>query len=363
MNVGIISNEPHAKSHAKELTKLGHTVSLLGGRPSVVPPSVDVIVCRPASCSHHGFDVAMAEKRAGRRVIIANGVVEVVDAVQLLDPKQKKKAQEPESAPAHVRAPHVLSATEWIDKMLAGLGIYGPLLHRDAAEDAVTWLAKRGRSEEQAAVLVQEWREYLKIHKTGLDRISRCLREDVLAPEPPRWKKLTGYYVPPKGPVYLSTFAFTDSSLAADVFKLINTFETQEAAQAAMELKMKRPAKPAPVPAAEPVVEPMVEPVAVEPVAVEPLAPVRVEPVVPARAVVDVPTPAATRVILEAGAKKKAPLPWDASLRSALALVLAEMKATRVIALTVNQEGKVLYQREELVVVVKDGDMIVSPED
>ena len=356
MNIGIISNEPHAKSHARELTQLGHTVSLLGGRPNIVPPSVDVIVCRPASCSHQGFDVAMAEKRAGRRVIIANGVVEVVDAIQLLDPQQKKKKKVSEPEPAKiVGAPApapVLSAVEWIDKMVAGLGFYGPLLHRDAAGDAVTWLAKRGRSEDEATALVQEWRTYLKVHKTRLDRISRCLREDVLAPEPQRWKKLTGYYVPPKGPVYLSTFAFSDRSLATDVFKLINTFETQEAAQAAMELKMKRPAKPAPVPAVEPVVEPVVEPLA------------------PARVAVDVPTPAATRVLLEAGAKQmeakiaaKAPLPWDASLRSALALVLAEMKTTRVLSLSVDLDGKVVYRREEVVVVVKDGDMTVSPED
>ena len=82
MNIGIISKQDHAKSHKKALLAKGHQVQMLGGNPRVIPPSLDVVVCRPASCAHGGFSKAMSLRRDGTEVIIANGVGEIAKAVR-----------------------------------------------------------------------------------------------------------------------------------------------------------------------------------------------------------------------------------------------------------------------------------------
>lgn len=75
MIVGIISKEDHAKSHAKGLEEDGHVVHLLGSNGERIPDNLEVLVCRIASCSHHGSSVAREWKRkTGRPLVVEDGL-------------------------------------------------------------------------------------------------------------------------------------------------------------------------------------------------------------------------------------------------------------------------------------------------
>ena len=83
MLIGIVSKPEHCKPHMKALAKEGHEVRLLGGESCApYPPSLDLIVCRPASCSHQAFWEAAEAKRNGERVIFENSVTKIVRSVR-----------------------------------------------------------------------------------------------------------------------------------------------------------------------------------------------------------------------------------------------------------------------------------------
>ena len=85
MRIGIISKPEHAKVHETRLRQSGHEVTQLGSSPVLLPPTLDVIVCRVASCSHAATDVAMREKRLGRRpVIFEDGVTGILREIEAL---------------------------------------------------------------------------------------------------------------------------------------------------------------------------------------------------------------------------------------------------------------------------------------
>ena len=78
MKVGIISKEEHCKPHAKAIRAAGHEVKLLGGGPLVdVSPSIEVLVCRTASCAHSADATARAVKREFFAVLFYYNVVDV----------------------------------------------------------------------------------------------------------------------------------------------------------------------------------------------------------------------------------------------------------------------------------------------
>ena len=367
MMVGIISKEAHAKSHQQALMKLGHSVSLLGGGRPTIAPNIDVIVCRPASCSHQGFDVAMAQKRAGRKVIIANGVIEILEAVK----KMQSVVSTPVVSTPVRAAPAPLSTIVWISSMLQTLGIYGSLMHRDSAEPVIAKIVKQTLSEGTGKAFLSSWKTYINVHKSGMDRVAEQIRND--NGPAPKWKKVTGYYVPPIGKITHSTFVVSNPARVKEVFPLLNVYETEEEARKVME------AKSAKVHAAAAPVRTILKrsPEAGVPVT----APVAPAPApAPAQREIDTlldtgaakmqehareqaQTNKAMAAFVELKAKAKAQHAWDASLRSAIALVMAEMKSTRVLSLTLTQDGKVTFQREEVVIVVKDGDMTVTTED
>jgi len=75
VNLGIVSKPDHAKAHAKGLEADGHVVVLAGSGGERLTDTLDAIVCRIASCSHHGSKVAREwAKRTGKPLIIEDGL-------------------------------------------------------------------------------------------------------------------------------------------------------------------------------------------------------------------------------------------------------------------------------------------------
>ena len=66
LNIAIVSKRDHAKAHAAGLTEDGYTVVLVGEDGDRLTDAHDLIVCRIASCSHHGSKIAREwAKRTG----------------------------------------------------------------------------------------------------------------------------------------------------------------------------------------------------------------------------------------------------------------------------------------------------------
>ena len=73
MKIGIVSAQKHCKTHLRQLTKDGHEVYCLGGRPSKIPPSYDVLIVRIASMRHTD-SYKHWHKETGRPVIYEDGL-------------------------------------------------------------------------------------------------------------------------------------------------------------------------------------------------------------------------------------------------------------------------------------------------
>ena len=349
MIVAMISKEAHAKSHQKELEKHGHKVLMLGGGTPVVAPTVDVIVCRPASCSHHAFDVAMGHKRQGRNVVIANGVTEIIDSVNSL---YSGGSLFPASVPLPLKVEPVITLLEdlsvpaWITTMSERLGLYGPLLHRHSVESVVAGLAGKDTK------LLAAWKRYLKDKPQSYERIRTDIREDVVAGNKIWPGKTACYYIPERGGVRESHFVVTRPELVAPAFQALEVFATKAEAEAFLAQK-KRASVPEPKP--KPIPSPVL--VAMHAPSSSTLAAL-VLPSVAAPPAVQPPPVAAPAPV----AAPKA-VSWDASLRSAIALMLAEMKTTRVTEISIRSDGTVNFKREEVVIVVNEGSMTVGLED
>jgi len=99
MKIAIISKEDHAKSMVNMLRDDGHEIVLLGSRPTMVPPTVDLLICRSVSCSHGATDLALKWKRDGKKVIFDSGVTRVKEEVDKLVPP-RPQPQPQVSAPS-----------------------------------------------------------------------------------------------------------------------------------------------------------------------------------------------------------------------------------------------------------------------
>lgn len=96
MKIGIISKKPHAKNHAQALKREGHDVVLLDGDPKRIPSSIDLVICRTASCSHGASNVALEWQRSGGGfLVMENGLSGALRAIrQYIEPKKSKKKKE-----------------------------------------------------------------------------------------------------------------------------------------------------------------------------------------------------------------------------------------------------------------------------
>jgi hypothetical protein len=99
MKIAIISKEDHAKSMVNMLRDDGHEIVLLGSRPTMVPPTVDLLICRSVSCSHGATDLALKWKRDGKKVIFDSGATRVKEEVDKLVPP-RPQPQPQVSAPS-----------------------------------------------------------------------------------------------------------------------------------------------------------------------------------------------------------------------------------------------------------------------
>jgi hypothetical protein len=85
-SIGIISKPEHAKGLIKALAETDYKPTILGGDPTTLPPSFNVIVCRYKSCSHGASWLASEELRAASRpVIFENGSERVLQCLKEID--------------------------------------------------------------------------------------------------------------------------------------------------------------------------------------------------------------------------------------------------------------------------------------
>jgi len=324
VNIGIISKSTHAKSHIAALKKEGHHVVSLGGNPrKPLPPSLDVIVVRPASISHGGFDTGMEAKRDGRKVIIANGVTEMLNAVRELQPKPTKREEKKKD----------MSAIEVIHTLSEKLGVYGPALHTESAGPTVQALAGKSGA---------AGKEGFAVWKAALKTITAKTIQDRMRKSAPELGVTVAYTYPERGGVRSTGFVVKDEEAFSAVLSRLPVAKTEKEAIAKVEemkaetaAKRKLPRKDKKAakkviltPPREKVLPPVVQPL--------PKAP---PPPPPAP-----PLPAA----------------WDAQLRSAIGLVLSEMRAAKVTGLAISSEGLVTFDREVVVVQTQSGSMKVG---
>ncbi len=334
MKIGIISKKSHAKSHVKALRREGHKVLLLGGNPNQVPPSLDVLVCRPDSIAHSGFATAMAAKKKGMTLILANGVTEILSAVKDMQPAEEETMEVNNSA----------NIIRVLSKLL---GVYGHPLHEPKSGPVVEALASQRGAD--GALGLKLWKQAL----------TACKQESVRgwARDEAAKRKGAGvihvYSNPPRGGVRKIPMFVTDEAALGTVLSRMALARTEAEAR---KMKKTRGAM-RPKPKAEPkpkqesargwardeVTKTVAQPQPGSPAANE-------VPTMPPKPPTPVKKPAPPVVA--------AKLPWDANLRSALSLVLAEMKAAGLTAISIEEDGSVSYKR----VVVTEGSMQVLPD-
>lgn len=334
MNIGMISKPAHAKSHVQALQKRGHKVITLGGNPSKIQPSLDILVCRPASCSHGGFDTAMAHKRKGGEVIFANGVLEICQAVQGLNP-----------APLTSAPPKERGVAPLITQLAQLLGVYSSLLHVDEAGPVVQWLAnKKGTTDEAMKV----WGEARKAYKTNSvrSRLQASGKDSGKEAKKRGWDLHWAHTAPPYGGSRKVALVVADSSVVEETCRRLRVFLTAEeatghakAARAAYEAKRKSERGATKAEAA------------VKVKAAVKAKPKPAPPVVAKTAPVEPPS----AVQPGEGGVPRAQA-WDAQLKSAIGLLLAEMREVQVTSLTVTTAGAVSFER----VVTTTGSMTVD---
>lgn len=105
MKIAIISKEAHAQACALRLRERGHEVLLLGSTPKDIPETVDLIVCRTVSSSHHGHGLALQAKRDGREVLFTNSVTGVLNSLER-NKKMGKEERSPSQTPRTVYGTH-----------------------------------------------------------------------------------------------------------------------------------------------------------------------------------------------------------------------------------------------------------------
>lgn len=372
MNIGIISKEDHAKSHAIALEALGHRVSVLGATPSEVPSSLDIIACRPASCSHRGFDVAMEikrDKKDRREVIIADGVTEILAEVKRLS--TKKPAEKGDAVgTTSISRTSALTAREALLMLSQRLGVYGSVLHHKSAAEIVRQLAVKNGASDVTQVMALWGSAVTSLRREAVRNWCRAMktREDKTGRgDLPvgRWASI--YTAPRLGGAREMLVRVVNEDRLQDLLtqsKLYSTFEEAEAARKAR-LQLKEPevnpvalAEEEPEAVMEPEVEPEVEvfsPVAVSSPAQGEAAVVSAQPEAQEPEVVAPAPPVAITKVTEKTEKN-----WEGQLRSALELLLAEMRSSRILEVTVAQNGAITFKREVIIVRVEEGEMIID---
>ena len=163
MKIAIISKEDHAKSMVNMLRDDGHEIVLLGSRPTMVPPTVDLLICRSVSCSHGATDLALKWKRDGKKVIFDSGATRVKEEVdKLVPPRPQPQPQvsapsprpqqqtatpvKPPATPASSATPATpasspspfpkreRSTRELVEQLFEGLGWFSSRLHSTQAD-------------------------------------------------------------------------------------------------------------------------------------------------------------------------------------------------------------------------------------
>jgi hypothetical protein len=313
MNIGIISSKAHAKSHAAALQKAGHRVVMLGGSPSKLPPSLDILVMRPASISHGGFDKGMEAKRGGRTVIVANGVREIVSAVEALQPQ------------ATVKAPEMKTSSEIFRVLAQGLGVYGAMLHRESAGPVVSQLAARKGEEGQEAFGL--WKKAMAgCSEHSLRQYLRKKAKELN----PTWV----YTYPSRGGVRETGFVVRDAEALDLVLSKLAIAKTREEAEAKLEAAKKAPKVPRKVKVPRKAKKEAKK--LVRRTAAPPAPPAPPAPLVP-----------------------EVPKTWDHQLKSAIGILLTEMRAAKVLSVSVLSDGSVSFEREVVVVTTEQGSMKV----
>tara|TARA_Y100000310_G_scaffold115743_1_gene114338 strand:+ start:2326 stop:3225 length:900 start_codon:yes stop_codon:yes gene_type:complete len=127
--IGIISKKDHCKSHVAALKKRGYRVRVLGDRPTKVPSSIDLLMCRTLSCSHLGSDVALAHKRAGYPVLMANSVTKLLRYLEGLNMEKDWSNA---------------TGRELVEETLRVLGFFAPALTRKDPEEIALWAESLG---------------------------------------------------------------------------------------------------------------------------------------------------------------------------------------------------------------------------
>jgi len=331
MKVGIISNKSHAKSHAAALRKKGHDVVMLGGNPKQIPPTLDALVCRPASISHGGFDSAMAAKKTGMTVILANGVTEVLTAIYELEPHEEEDTTMNE----------INNSADAMRVLSRLLGVYGSPLHESKAGPVVEQLAHaRG---ENGALGLKLWQKALKTCKR---ESVRSWAKDQGDKKDPRAKWV--YTYPRRGGVRKVCVFVTDGDSLGIMLSRMEIAATEKNAK-----KLKKSRNPG-VRKAEAPGKSAEAGLPVKPSKVGGLpTPASNAELSPPKKSLPVPPPPATPApaVQANGA-------WDTQLKSAISLVLAEMKVTNVKVVNIGADGSVAWQRVE----VTEGSMQLQPD-
>ena len=93
MKIALVSKPEHCRRHKEAIEELGHRVKLMGGNPHQIPATVDAVVLRIRSCSHHASDVAHAWKRANpnKPLIRENGKTGIVRELLCIFPPDRPK--------------------------------------------------------------------------------------------------------------------------------------------------------------------------------------------------------------------------------------------------------------------------------
>lgn len=340
--IGIIGDEPHLKGYVKALTDRGHTVRLLGGSPLYpLPANLDVIVCRPSSCSHNGFDVAMKSKRAGRNVVVSNNLTDTIKQVEeTVMARQPKAVVEAKLSDIKLPDLNVLTATEYATYMVKVLGVYGALLHEsENARDFMIELIKQRfplQNKTQQELLVF-WEESLSRFQRNTIRVS-CRRIEVD-------RSIEGVlchrvFFPTRSGIQSTPVLYRKDFDLNILGRWALAALTEVQAKAKFALTEVKESK---------VVDTKVEVTPVSIVALPPAPDPRPAPlpVVPSNVTAAPSTPAV-------------PPSWDTQLRVALGLVIAEMKTAKVRSVRIDQTGKVSFVREIVVVQLEDGSMDVD---
>lgn len=334
MKVGIISKPDHCKAHILELVKHGHDPVCLGASPATVPDSIQLIVCRIASCSHQGSEIAFALKREGREVLFEDGVKAMLDHIQTLEKPVN-------ITPKEGTLPVNETVAETIEAAMKACGVFCSRLYNLTATQAVDLLVQhrfvQGQAAREAARLAIE-----KVQRRDYSSIRRLCKTHMSTRSGKTgnlWHAIPGWVKHPASgdpPVYVEEPMLSLVALTPERVR-----EFREALSVLAELPRNATRAPPRSSSTPPTTPPekAAPPEKTPPVAATP-APAAAPPAPLASAPAPLPKPAVTTD------------PVD-HLKEAARLLLDEMRKLGFETITLNKTGALTFER----VVVQHGDM------